>query len=182
MRIVGFARLKPVNPSSDAVTAGPSCGMIARIADMDNAAEFIAMKGPVAYVHLAPEDHLPPSAVTTPAWFVVIVESKVTTTWRDEVSAWMVKSGCLYMMAWGIDCSAWDDSVDLANLKSFEFGDIPDDKFVMTTWHDKETLSEVFWFAKHTAIHPDVELKRTVLLHISSEPRERDMFFAFGTS
>lgn len=91
--------------------------------------------------------------------------------WRNEVAAWLVSKGCLYFIAWGIDCEAWHNSVDWAVLENFDFGDIPDERFVMTTWHDKEPLSEVLWFAGNAATHPDVELKTTLLLHIAPEER-----------
>ena len=41
----------------------------------------------------------------------------------------------------GHDCSSWDDSVDYANIE-FEPGLTPD-KFVMTTWHDDDTVDEI---------------------------------------
>jgi hypothetical protein len=78
------------------------------------------------------------------------------------------------MLAWGPDCSSWDDSVDEANLREFEYGDIPEDRFVMTTWHTNEELREVFWFSKNCASHPSVPLQRTVLFHISAEDRARE--------
>ncbi len=105
----------------------------------------------------------------------MIVETAVTADWREEVSAWLVKNGCLYMMAWGQDCSLWDDSVDHANLDEFNFGDIPDNRFVMTTWHDKEPLQEVLWFCEHTANHPTVDLDRIVLVHISPIERKSEL-------
>jgi hypothetical protein len=74
------------------------------------------------------------------------------------------------MMAWGLECSSWDDSVDISNLKLFDYGEIPDDQFVMTTWHTDEPLSEVFWYSKNTALHPTIEIERTLLVHIASEP------------
>jgi hypothetical protein len=52
-------------------------------------------------------------------------------------------------------------------LEKFAYGDIPDDGFVMTTWHDKDTLQDVFWFCEHTAHHPTVDLKRIILVHVS---------------
>lgn len=118
------------------------------------------------YIHLIPDGSL--SDLTGDVFkTVVIVEATVTADWREKVSTWLVKNGCLYMMAWGQDCSLWDDSVDHANLDDFEYGDIPDDRFVMTTWHDNEPLQEVFWFCEHTAKHPFVDLKRIVLVHIA---------------
>ncbi len=79
------------------------------------------------------------------------------------------------MMAWGKECTLWDDSVVHANLKLFGYEDIPDDHFVMTTWHEAEPLSEVLWFAKHAAFHPTIALEHTLLLHISSRDESRGL-------
>lgn len=73
------------------------------------------------------------------------------------------------MLAWGNDCSSWDDCVDVANLEKFEYQEIPAESFVMTTWHENESLVEVFEFCKKFAIHEVVNLENTLLLHISNE-------------
>lgn len=72
------------------------------------------------------------------------------------------------MMAWGQNCHSWDTSVDLANIDQFGGKEIPDESFVMTTWHEDESLDEVFWFAKHAAHHDTQELKNVAILHLSS--------------
>lgn len=127
----------------------------------------------VSYLHLSPGQTPPGALAISPFRAVVVVGAPVSNEWRDIVSAWLVSSGCLYMMAWGLDCSLWDDSVDQANLAAFEYGDdIPDDKFVMTTWHDNVPLSEAFWFAAHAAHHLDVELRRTLIVDISPSDRQ----------
>ncbi len=128
------------------------------------------------YLRISPNGELPRYDGEAPYKAVVIVEEPVLNEWQWRVSDWLVESGCLYMMAWGINCSSWDDSVDHANLEEFGYGEIPDEKFVMTTWHDTSTLGEVFSFAK-TLAKPksgNVELRETVLLHISSvESKEK---------
>jgi len=53
---------------------------------------------------------------------------------------------------------------DCANLEVFDFGDIPDSEFVMTTWHENEPLLEDCWFAKEAAHHPTVKLDNTLVL------------------
>lgn len=111
--------------------------------------ECMALK----YLQIQPESALPQISFRKPFRAVVIVEDSVTANWQAQVSAWLVHSGCLFMMAWGEACSSWDDSVDIANLEDFDFGDIPDDQFVMTTWHENQTLNEVFWFSKHCSFH-----------------------------
>ncbi|WP_425304719.1 DUF7684 family protein [Croceicoccus pelagius] len=59
---------------------------------------------------------------------------------------------------------------------------MPDDKFVMTTWHADEPISEALWFAGNCASHPDVELKQTVLLHIADEAKRDEMFAIYAAS
>jgi hypothetical protein len=88
------------------------------------------------YLHLAPEAALPDISALTPFRAVIIVEAAASSTWQAVVSEWLVRSGCLYAMAWGPGCSSWDDSVDMANIEQFEFKEVPKNKFVMTTWHD----------------------------------------------
>jgi hypothetical protein len=109
---------------------------------------------------------------------VVVLEGIYSVDWQNSVSRWLVDSGCLYMMAWGEGCSSWDDSVDWANIDEFPNG-IPDDQFVMTTWHEEESLDEVFWFAGHCANHGDVDLADTLILHVSPAARRDEMLARF---
>ena len=76
------------------------------------------------------------------------------------------------MMAWGKDCNLWDDSVDWANIEQFQYNEIPDESFVMTTWHEDETLKDVFWFAKNVAYHGEYEFLNTLILHFSKTRKE----------
>jgi hypothetical protein len=133
----------------------------------------------VEYIQLIPETPLPEITFLSPFRAVVIDETAVSTEWQSLVSDWLVHSGCLYMMAWGINCSSWDDSVDMANMDQFGFDEIPDDNFVMTTWHDDEPLEEVFWFSKNNAIHPTIMISHTVLLDISPSNRQSEIMRAY---
>lgn len=77
----------------------------------------------------------------------------------------------MYMMAWGVGCSSWDDSVDLANLEQCGFGDIPDEAFVMTTWHERDTLQQVFEFSRlHVA-----DIAPLLVLQLNGADREKEM-------
>ena len=134
----------------------------------------------IKYLRVEPDFSLPDISDLRPFRSVVIVEDAVTADWQSLVSAWLVKSGCLYMMAWGKKCSTWDDSVDHANLEEFSYGDIPGDRFVMTTWHHKEPLIEVFWYSKNCADHPVVELPNTLILHVSSNNREKKLLSEYA--
>lgn len=119
------------------------------------------------YLQLKPESALPDISSLNPFRCVVILEEAATPEWQAQISDWLVKAGCLYMMAWGKDCDTWEDSINHANLREFGHGDIPEEKFVITSLHVNESLMEVFWFAKRSAFHPKVEIRNTLLLHIS---------------
>lgn len=125
------------------------------------------MQDKVHYLHLVPGSDLPTIQIDSPFRAVLISEFDTVPAWQAQVSNWLVTSGCLYLMAHGTACSTWDDSVDAANLAKFHYGDIPDDQFVMTTWHEDESLEEVFWYSKNCAIHPNADMNATLLLHIA---------------
>ena len=113
---------------------------------------------------------------------VVIIEDEVDWKWRAKISRWLVDSGCLFMMAWGKDCSLWDESVDYANIDDFPDREVPNDRYVLTTWHNDESLEEVFWFAQHSARHDVIKLKHLLLLDISQAPRKDAVMHQLGRS
>lgn len=133
------------------------------------------------YLLLNPEHALPRMDIR-PFRAVLIAEKPASAGWRNEVAGWLVNSGCLYFIAWGENCEEWHDSVDWSVLENFDFGEIPNDQFVMTTWHANEPLSEVFWFAGNCASHPDVELDETVLVHVSDKGKRRVILDAYRDS
>jgi hypothetical protein len=134
---------------------------------------------PVEYFRIGEDAPLPDIGSYAPFRAVVVIEDVYSVDWQNRVSDWLVGSGCLYMMAWGEGCSSWDDSVDWANLEQFSCGEIPDDKFVMTTWHERESLEDVLWFASHAARHGDVELASTLIIHVAPAPRRDEMLTQF---
>lgn len=136
-------------------------------------------KKSVKYLHLKPGDVLPAIDELRPFKAVVVVEDDVSQMWLWDASRWLASSGCLYMMAWGKDCSSWDDAVDEANLEQFNYEEIPDDQLIMTTSHEDEDLSEVFWFAKHKALHPAHDLKNVLILHISNTEKRKELEAAY---
>lgn len=135
----------------------------------------------IDYLHLRPDD-APPAMVARPYRAVMIAELATSQSWRNEIASWLVRSGCLYFIAWGLECEAWHDTVDWTVLEEFNFGNIPDDKFVMTTWHENEPLTEALWFAGHSASHPDIELHETVIVHIALEEQRAATLQRYGES
>ena len=124
----------------------------------------------VEYIHLPAGADIPDLA-PAPRRLLVIAEQAVPTEWMNAVSDWIVRSGSLFVMAWGTGCEDWHDSVDNAYLVHHDFGEVADEHFMLTTWHDSEPLKETFWFAAACASHPTIDLPMITLLDIAPEPR-----------
>lgn len=134
------------------------------------------------YVHLKPGDVLPGLRNTGPFKAVLVIDVDAPTEWRTATAEWLVRSGCRYLSAWGQSCEAWHDCVDLANLRAFDFAEIPDDDFVMTTWHAQDALREVFWFLGQSAAHPKLSVDETYIIHIAPNERSAELLEEFGTA
>lgn len=133
------------------------------------------------YLHLNTDIGLP-EQVSGPFRAIIVSDIAVANDWRNKVTDWLVANNCLYVVAWGVDCEQWHDAADWAVLEAFDYNDIPDDKFVMTTWHDDEPLSEAFWFAGNCAFHPDVELCGTTIVHIAKQAKEAELLELYDSS
>lgn len=104
---------------------------------------------------------------------VLVIEAELLQLWQWDVSRWLVSAGCRYLLAWGKDAGAWEESVDEASLEAADYEDAPEDQLVITTSHVDEDLDEVFWFAKNRAQHPLHDLRQTLILHIA-DAEQRD--------
>jgi hypothetical protein len=126
------------------------------------------------YLKISNNSELPESICPDYFKCIVIVECDVKTEWQKTVSEWLIHSGCRYMMAWGKECSSWDDSLDIANIEKFNYEDIPKEDFVITTWHEDESLQDVLWYSKYSAFHEYHDLA-TIILHISETSMEDEI-------
>lgn len=131
------------------------------------------------YIPLKPNMPVGEINITAPFAAVVVINGKVTDDWRNIISEWLVDKGCEYMMAHGDDCSLWDDSVDWANLAVYDYAEIPDGKSVVTTWHENERLSDVFYFAKMCALPFSPNIKNIIILDIIDSPREAQILLKY---
>ncbi|MGN6528134.1 MAG: DUF7684 family protein [Burkholderiaceae bacterium] len=130
------------------------------------------------YLQLVPNAPLPPAPFGGPFRAVVVVRRPVGDLWRKLASEWLVAGGCRYMLAWGDECSRWDDAVDWAALEANGFADAPPERFVMTTWHDGQPLEAVFDYARRGARHPALAPGETWIVEVcdpwaASEPALR---------
>ena len=137
-------------------------------------------KSPIKYIHLAPENELPVLEGVSPFKAIVMIEAEVPEMTRWDVRRWLVESGCKYALVWGPQCEVWRESIDDASLEATDYEDVPDDEQVMATAHEDDDVSEVFWFAKHRAAHPALELHETLILHIADAPRREEIETEFA--
>lgn len=79
------------------------------------------------------------------AW-ILSSDRTQTAAERDRIAADLVGSGCRYAVCSGFESSKWDDAVDLAFLGTAPEFNPPDEKFVMTSWHDQDSLRDVARF------------------------------------
>ncbi len=116
-----------------------------------------------------------------PTTFLVISTTSVSPEWRFRLSQWMVEAGCHLMLAWGVDCSLWDDAVDEADIDFWDC-EVPNEHLILTTWHDNESLDEVMFFAKHGLRHAHTPSERTILLHISDVAGEDHLLACYANA
>lgn len=101
---------------------------------------------------------------------VVACDSSITPEQQANLSAQLVAVDCRYMLAWGANASSWDDSVDMAFIRTDPNFDPPSDRFVMTTWHDNETIQDVVWFALTNTTFDSHDFRDYLALMIGEDP------------
>lgn len=129
----------------------------------------------IRYLHLTPDSDFPALEGLSQFKAVLVVEADVAEMTMWETSRALVAAGCAYALAWGKECEQWHDAIDDAYLEATNYEDVPEEQHVVTTWHEDEELSEVFWFAQHRAVHPAHELRETLILHIADTPRREEL-------
>lgn len=128
------------------------------------------------YLHLHPGQAPPPISDPQPSRIVVVIEDTVSSDWQLVVSKWIVAYGCRYMLAWGLSCASWDESVDWAYLEAVNF-DVTDDNLIITTWHEDEPLEDAFFACEFNAFlsSDNIDLEHILILHIADRPDENRM-------
>ncbi|WP_237226952.1 hypothetical protein [Rubinisphaera sp. JC750] len=80
---------------------------------------------------------------------IVAADANISHIDRNSLSKQLVSQGCRYAVCTGYDCSKWDDSIDTAFLETDPEFSPPDEKLVMTTWHENESLGDVALFFRN---------------------------------
>jgi len=103
-----------------------------------------------------PGDAVPSFALGEDFKCVIWTTSAMDNSWRMQVARVLVADRLRHMTAGGLDGTLWDDAVDWAYLETDPNFDPPDERFVMTEWHDGQSLESVLWCALHIATFDDL--------------------------
>jgi len=79
------------------------------------------------------------------ALLLYIADRKIPNDERNDLSGQIVDQSCRYAVCAGIECGLWHDCID----ESFVMKSIIEEKeedFIMTTWHDKESIEDIVHF------------------------------------
>lgn len=131
------------------------------------------------YIQLRPHADLPDLQHLQPFMAIVIADDDSDEMWRWEVARWLAVSGCRFMLAWGKECESWREAVEDAALEAADYDDVAPEQTVLTTSHEDEDLDEVFWFARHRASHPALQLANVVILHVADIGRPDELMAQF---
>ena len=87
--------------------------------------------------------------------FVALDARGISDAELHEFGRRCVASQCVFVCAWGPGCDRVHDAFDEAFVDAEQAGENP--PFLMSTWHDNESLDDALWFALSTAtaIHID---------------------------
>ncbi len=97
-----------------------------------------------------PYEFLSPCPDREFALLLVVGDETVNADEQWELATQFVHQSCRYAVCFGHDCSSWDDAIDMVTVIE-EVDGLPPRPFVMTTWHDTDTLQEtVEYFAGNT--------------------------------
>ncbi len=106
------------------------------------------------------------------AALVAVYDSTVTHDNRNQISDALIEQGCRYGVCFGYECSLWDDALDWAFMVSDPDCNPPDDRFVMTSWHEDEPLEDVIFFFLQATACGDFTPQNFIVLMIGDGPAE----------
>ena len=132
------------------------------------------------YLQLRPEGPLPTLDHLQPFMAIVVIDDDSDEMWRWDVARWLATSGCRFMLAWGKECPSWREAVEDAALEAVDYDDVAPEQAVLTTSHEDDDLDEVFWFARHRASHPALQLSNVVILHVAELGRPDELMAQFS--
>ncbi|NEX63953.1 DUF7684 family protein [Noviherbaspirillum galbum] len=134
------------------------------------------MPGPSRrYFPLLPGHHLPALSPEPTFKAVLIADAVADELWMWDACRWLAAAGCRCLMTWGTEAESWREGFEEAHLELVDHDALEGEQAIVATSHPDDELEEVFWYAKHRARHPVIELPLTYLFHVSASPRREEI-------
>ncbi|MEO8206046.1 MAG: hypothetical protein ABI615_07680 [Chthoniobacterales bacterium] len=105
------------------------------------------------------------------ALLLYVAATDISSEEQTLISRDIIASGCRYAVCFGHDCSSWDDAIDWAVIDAGKGGK----GFVMTTWHERDTLEEVLHFFWHHTSFDNFSAIRMGIFVLGLNPENEEL-------
>jgi hypothetical protein len=107
------------------------------------------------------------------AALIAVYENGVTNDSRNAISHALIEQGCRYGVCFGFECSLWDDAIDWAFIATDPDYSPPDERFVMTSWHEGESLEATIFYLIKLTTFDDFKPRNFVVLMLGEGSEEK---------
>lgn len=104
------------------------------------------------------------------ALMLVTNDPTVTAEERSALCDEVIGQGCRYAVCAGHQCSVWHDDIDMTYLATDSNFNPPNERFVMTTWHEHEPLGEVVEFFLLTTSFDSFRPTKFLIVFVGANP------------
>lgn len=113
---------------------------------------------------------LPAWSSCSPYLAVLWIFEGVKGQWQQNVSEWLIDTGCLYVLAWkgGVGGDSWIESLSEASKNAVARGQFAASHSLVTACYEYVALGEVIKFAEHEAVHPTAGRLPPVLILVQN--------------
>jgi len=87
----------------------------------------------------------------------------------------LIRGGCRYAVCAGTDAQSWHDAFDLAReeVSRGMSEEAADREFVMTSWHDRESVEDTAFFFAFNTVFDDHDFTKYLVVHFGGSESER---------
>ena len=112
-------------------------------------------------------------------YVLLLVINRTDILYREQkdLSERIIASRCRYAVCFGFECSSWDGSIDYAFIFSDPNLSPPDERFVMTTWHEDESIEDVVEYLRFNTVFDEFVPKRFLVLFVGDDSELRRRVF-----
>jgi hypothetical protein len=102
---------------------------------------------------------------------LVVCDSSTTTEEHAALSQQIVEEGCRYAVCTGHNCELWHDLIDESFIGSDPNFNPPNDRMLMTTWHENEPIEEVVEFFRWNTSFANFTARNFLIVFLGDDPK-----------